>query len=65
MKKLAIERPLRVLALAGNVLFILWILFNGMDSGWQGTLPQKVSFVSLIGLLGVNSYYLSALPKRK
>ena len=43
-----------VVAIAGNSLFILWVLLNAMDSGFQGTAPEKVSFVGLILLLSLN-----------
>jgi hypothetical protein len=43
-----------LLAICGNLLFILWITYNGIDEGFSGTLPQKVSYVSLIVLLILN-----------
>ena len=45
---------LRFAAIGGNILFILWIMFNAMDEGFRGTLPEKLSAVGLIGLLIVN-----------
>ena len=56
--------PLRILAIAGNILFILWILFNAMDSGWKGTVYQILSAVVLIALLLVNTYFISGQLKR-
>lgn len=49
---------LRYAAIAGNVVFILWILFNGINEGFKGTLPEKISYISLIALLAVNSFLL-------
>jgi hypothetical protein len=33
---------------AGNILFILWILYNGINEGFQGTLLEKVQHKSQI-----------------
>lgn len=49
---------LRYAAVGGNILFILWVLFNAMDEGFQGTLPEKFSMVGLILLLTLNSLFL-------
>jgi hypothetical protein len=46
------------LAVAGNFIFILWILYNGIDENFQGTIPEKVSYISLISLLGINSFLI-------
>ena len=54
---------LRNLAIAGNVLFVLWIQFNAMDEGFKGTLPEKLSAAGLIGLLIVNSALLLTSQK--
>jgi hypothetical protein len=45
---------LRASAIAGNLLFILWVLFNAMDSGWKGTKAEAASAVFLIALLATN-----------
>ncbi|WP_295672336.1 hypothetical protein [uncultured Mucilaginibacter sp.] len=52
-------------AIGGNVLFVLWILFNAMDEGFRGTLPEKLSAVGLIGLLSVNSILLLMKSSQK
>jgi len=49
---------LRYAAVCGNILFVLWILFNAMDEGFRGTMPEKLSAIGLIGLLSVNSLLL-------
>lgn len=46
------------LVVAGNILFILWILFNGMDSGWKATALQWLVYISLISLLSLSSILL-------
>jgi len=53
-----IKNNLTVLAIAGNIIFILWILYNGINEGFVGTLPEKVSYIGLMGLLAVNSILL-------
>ena len=53
-----INKFLTVIAAAGNIIFILWILYNGINEGFQGTLPEKISYISLIGLLAINSFLL-------
>ena len=49
---------LSIAAIAGNVLFVLWILFNGINEGFKGTRVEKVSFITLVGLLAVNAFLL-------
>lgn len=40
----------------GNTLFILWMLYNGIDEGFTGsTGPEVVSYICLTMLLIVNS----------
>ena len=49
---------LRYATITGNNIFILWILYNGISEGFAGTLLEKLSYIGLIGLLGVNSAFL-------
>jgi len=49
---------LSIAAIAGNVIFILWILFNGINEGFKGTRVEKVSSITLMGLLAVNAFLL-------
>ena len=49
----------RTLAIIGNALFVLWITYIGIAEGFSGTLPEKVSYVSLIALLLLNIVLLS------
>ena len=51
-------RLLRTLAIAGNVLFVLWILYNGINEGFKGTLPEIISYIALVILLGMNTVLL-------
>lgn len=42
-------KPLKYLALIGNAVYILWILYNGIDEGSRNV--GRVEAVSLTGLL--------------
>jgi hypothetical protein len=42
-------------AIAGDLLLVLWVIFNAIDSGFSGTAPEKASFVGLIILLSLNA----------
>jgi cytochrome c biogenesis factor len=53
---------LRTLAIVGNVLFVLWILFIAMDEDFKGTLPEQLSGIGLTGLLIVNSTLFLNMP---
>jgi hypothetical protein len=45
-------------AIAGNILFVLWILYNGINENFQGTTIEKISYITLMGLLAVNAFLL-------
>ncbi len=55
MKNEQIKTYLRYAAVAGNILLVLWVLFNAIDSGFRGTLPEKFSALFLVALLAINS----------
>jgi hypothetical protein len=46
------------LAIAGNILFVLWILYNGINESFQGTTIEKISYITLMGLLAANAFLL-------
>ena len=46
------------LAIAANILFVLWILYNGINENFQGTTIEKFSYITLMGLLAVNALIL-------
>ena len=51
---------LRYSAIAGNVLFVLWILYNGIDEGFQVTAPsQMLLYVGMMIILSLNAALLS------
>lgn len=47
---------MRFIAVFGNLLFILWIIYNAIHEGLRGTMPEIVSCLVLICLLVLNSY---------
>ncbi len=46
------------LTVAGNIVFVLWLLSNGIDEGFKATPLQLVSYISLTILLAVNTYLI-------
>ncbi len=52
-------------AIAGNILFILWVSFNAVKEGFSGTVYEKISYVALMGLLITNSLFLIAGAKNQ
>ena len=59
MTKNLVFSLLRIAAIAGNVVFILWITYNGIDEGFKGTLPEIASYIGLTSLLILNIVLLS------
>jgi hypothetical protein len=59
MNKNLIFKLLRYAAILGNIIIILWITYNGIDEGFQGTRMQIVSYVSMVLLLSLNTVLLS------
>ncbi len=55
MKNLSLSTLLKYLGIAGNVLFILWVTYNGIDEGFSGTLVQKASYIGLMLLLALDT----------
>ena len=49
---------LKLIALFGNILFILWVSYNAIDEGFGGTGPEKASYVGLMILLILNSWLI-------
>ncbi len=46
---------LTLAALAGNIMFMLWISYNAIAEHFRGTVYEKLSYIGLMGLLIVNS----------
>ena len=55
MKNITLSTFFKYLAIAGNVLFILWVTYNGIDEGFSGTRVQIASYVGLMLLLVLNT----------
>jgi len=45
-------------ALAGNILLIVWITYNGIQEHFRGTVYEKISYTGLIGLLAINCFLI-------
>lgn len=45
-------------AVLGNALFILWMLYNGIDEGFRATPYQLMSYIGLTVLLLLNSFLI-------
>jgi hypothetical protein len=52
---------LRYIAILGNFLYFFWILYNGIDEGFKGTIIMITSYAGLMLLLILNItiFYLS------
>jgi len=48
---------LRYAAIAGNVLYVLWMLRNGLEVGFRGRPVEVASITGLIVLLALNKFY--------
>ena len=51
-------KNLKKLVIAGNIIFALWLLLNGIDEGFRATPMQLISYLALWALLGLNTYFL-------
>ncbi len=54
---------IRRVAIIGNLLYILWILRNGIDEGFKATPIHVVSYIGIIFLLALNAFLLSRKNK--
>ena len=57
-KKPNLMELLLLVAIAGNILFMLWISANGIKEHFSGTMFEKLSYIFLMGLLIVNTLLL-------
>jgi hypothetical protein len=57
-EKSSLIELLSLLVITGNILFVLWILYNGINESFQGTTIEKISYVTLMGLLAINAFLL-------
>jgi hypothetical protein len=54
MNKKSLFNLFRAAAVFGDVLFILWVTYNGINEGFQGTPVQVGSYIGLVLLLTLN-----------
>ena len=52
-------------ALIGNILFMLWISYNGINEHFRGTIYQKISYIGLMGLLAINCFLIIKKGNKK
>ncbi|MEI7523547.1 MAG: hypothetical protein WCJ95_04410 [Mariniphaga sp.] len=55
---------LSLLAITGNILFVLWVTMNGLKEHFQGTIFEKLSYIGLMGLLGMNTFLIVHFKKK-
>jgi hypothetical protein len=55
VEKISVGKVLQAIAFGGNLFFILWIVYNGIDEGFQGSIYQILSYIGLVLLLILNS----------
>ena len=54
----------RYIAITGNVIFVLWILYNGINEGFQGTPLEIVSYIGLMILLFLNAFLIYSRQRK-
>jgi hypothetical protein len=54
MNNISIYNLLKYAAIAGSIIYVLWILVNGITEGFRGTIVEVVSYIGLILLLSLN-----------
>jgi hypothetical protein len=57
--RIDVRRWLRYAAIAGDALFVLWVLRNGLEQGFRGTPAEVASFYGLVVLLALNAALLA------
>jgi len=55
---------LRYVTIAGNLLFVLWVLYNGINQGFKGTPVEILSYIGLVVLLLLNVLLMSRRQRR-
>jgi hypothetical protein len=49
---------IRYITIIGNVLFVLWLLANGIDEGFRAAPAELASYIFLFGLLALNTWLI-------
>jgi DMSO/TMAO reductase YedYZ heme-binding membrane subunit len=55
---------LRYLAIVGNLVFLLWVLYNGINEGFRATPVQFASYFGVMALFVVNAAILALDGRR-
>jgi hypothetical protein len=55
---------LKYVAIIGNVIYVLWILYNAIDEGFSASLVQAASGLGLVALLALNVILLMRTTRR-
>ena len=63
--KTSLIKLLFLAAITGNILFVLWVTFNGLKEHFQGTIFEKLSYIGLMGLLALNTFLLFHFRKKR
>lgn len=58
MNENAVYGLLKYAAVAGNILFVLWMLLNGIAEGFKATIYEIASYIGLTLLLTLNTVLL-------
>jgi hypothetical protein len=56
-------KKLVYLAIAGNIIYILWITYNGLDEGFAGSPIQIASYIGIVLLLALDVILLARKDK--
>jgi hypothetical protein len=59
-----IYKFLRDIVFSGNIILVLWILYNGINEGFQGTPLEIVSYIGLMMLLLLNTFLIYHRQRR-
>jgi hypothetical protein len=58
MKKPVLHGQLRAILIAGNLLYVLWIVYNAIDAGFSARPVEVAASCGLLVLLFMNSIFL-------
>jgi hypothetical protein len=47
-------------AIAGSIIFLLWIIYNGIDEGFKATPREMLGYILVLMLLALNAALLSS-----
>lgn len=60
---MSLPKILLMIALPGNAIYLIWVIFNGINDGFDATPFQKMSYFGLLTLLVINLVLLSSKDK--